>query len=63
MKRYEFTNELTERAFHVYSNSDFTFYREGEVFLVADNQAAKPYELGSLEDVEEFLLQFADEEE
>lgn len=25
MKRYEFVNELTEKAFDVYANSDFCF--------------------------------------
>lgn len=63
MKRYEFTSELSDRAFDVYSNSDFTFYHDGDQFHVADNPKAKAYPLGSLEDVETFLLQFADEED
>lgn len=46
MKRYEFTgtNELTEKAFQVYS----------------DNPNSEKVELGTLEDVNEFLEQFAD---
>lgn len=38
MKKYEFTgtNELTEKAFAVYSDSDFTFYKDdaGTFFTV-----------------------------
>lgn len=60
MRKYEFTNELTEKAFNVYSNSDFTFYKEKDTFFVADNQNSKPRELGTLEDVEEYLLVFAE---
>lgn len=35
MKKYEFTgkSELTERAFEVYNNSSFTFWKEGESFF------------------------------
>lgn len=59
--RYEFREwELTERAFEVYSDSDFIFYKEGETFYFADNYNSQPNEIGKLEDVEEFLLQFAD---
>lgn len=60
MKRYEFVNELTEKAFDVYANSDFCFYKENETFYCADNQNSEPYEIGTLADVEEYLLQFAD---
>lgn len=60
MRKYEFTNELTEKAFNVYSNSDFTFYKEKDTFFVADNQNSEPRELGTLEDVEEYLLIFAE---
>lgn len=63
MKLYQFTNELTEKASDVYSNSDFTFYYDGEKYHVADNQKAKPYPLGDLNAVEEFLMQFAEEGE
>lgn len=64
MKRYEFTGtgELSERAFNVYSDSDFVFYKEGETFWAGYNQKEDPFELGSLEDVEDFLMEFADED-
>lgn len=60
MKRYEFVDELTEKAFGVYINSDFCFYKENKTFYCADNQNSEPYEIGTLADVEEFLSQFAD---
>lgn len=59
MKKYEFTNELSEKAMAVYSDSSFTFYKKNDLFFVADNENSEPYELGTLEDVEEFLLQYA----
>lgn len=39
MKKYEFTgkSKLTERAFEVYNNSSFTFWKEGESFFYSDN--------------------------
>ena len=62
MKIYEFTgtNELTEKAFQVYSDSSFTFWKDGETFFYSDNLNGEKAELGSLEDVNEFLEQFAD---
>ena len=65
MKRYEFTgtNELSERAFAVYSDSSFTFYKEGETFYVAYTPKDEASELGTLADVEEFLLQFYEDDE
>jgi hypothetical protein len=62
MKKYEFTKtgELTEKAFEVYSNSSFTFWKEGESFFYSDNPNSEKVELGSLEDVNEFLEQFAE---
>lgn len=62
MKRYEFTdtNELTEKAFRVYSNSSFTFWKDGDTFFYSDNLNSEKVELGTLEDVNEFLEQFAD---
>ena len=62
MKRYEFagTNELTEKAFAVYSDSSFTFWKEGEIFFYSDNPDSEKVELGTLEDVNEFLEQFAE---
>lgn len=62
MKRDEFTgtNELTEKAFWVYSNSSFTFCKDGDTFYYSDNPNSEKVELGTLEDVNEFLEQFAE---
>lgn len=62
MKRYEFTvtNELTEKAFRVYSDSYFAFWKDGNTFFYSDNPNSEKVELGSLEDVNEFLEQFTD---
>lgn len=62
MKEYQFTTELTDKAMSVYSDSSFTFYTgvNGK-FYCADNQNAKPHELGTLEDVIAFLEQFAED--
>lgn len=62
MKKYEFsgTNELTEKAFRVYSNSSFTFWKDGDTFYYSDNSNSEKVELGTLEDVNEFLEQFAE---
>lgn len=63
-KKVEFTyKDLSEKAFGVYSNSDFTFYVDSEnLYFLADNQNATPYEIGTIADVEEYLLQFAEVE-
>ena len=39
MKKYEFTgtNELTRKAFEVYSDSSFTFWKDGDNFYYSDN--------------------------
>ena len=38
MKKYEFNeNELTKKAFQVYSNSSFTFWKDGNTFSYSDN--------------------------
>ena len=65
MKRKEFRpEELTEKAFDVYSNSDFEFYTEKDEYFVAYNaNDTHPQKLGTIDDVESFLLQFVDEEE
>lgn len=62
IKIYEFTgtNELTEKAFQVYSDSSFTFWKDGETFFYSDSPSSEKVELGSLEDVNEFLEQFVD---
>ncbi|MBD5451282.1 MAG: hypothetical protein HDR25_01445 [Lachnospiraceae bacterium] len=63
MKKYEFTGtgELSEKAFNVYSNSDFAFYKDGDTFYGAYNSNEEPFELGAIEDVESFLTGFAEE--
>lgn len=62
MTKYEFsgTDELTEKAYAVYSDSSFTFYKDGERFFVADNPSSAPVELGTIKDVNEFLESFAE---
>lgn len=60
MKRYEFTDELTGKAFDVYSDSSFTFWKDGDTFFYSDNPNSTKVELGTLEDVNEFLEQFAE---
>ena len=63
MRKYEFTGtgELAEKAFKVYSNSSFTFWKDGETFFYSDNPNSQKIELGTLEDVNEFLESFAEE--
>ena len=64
MKKYKFRNELSEAADKVYTNSSFVFYKdEKDIFYCSDNGKSKPYEIGTLEDVEEYLMMFADDEE
>lgn len=47
----------------VYGDSSFEFYRDSDKeFWCADNQNATPYHIGSLEDVEAFLMGFAGDE-
>lgn len=59
MTKYEFReHELSEKAFGVYSDSDFTFYKKDGVFYMGYNPKETPSELGTLEDVENFLLDF-----
>lgn len=53
MKKYEFD---------AYSNSSFTFYKDGETFFGAYNPCESPFELGGIEDVENFLIGFAGED-
>ena len=59
MKKYEFTNELREKAMDIYSNSDLVFYiDENGEYWAGYNRNDKPFKVGSLEDVESFLLEF-----
>lgn len=63
MKKHEFTGtaELSEKAFSVYSDSSFTFWKNKEAFFYSDNPNSPKIELGTLEDVNEFLESFAEE--
>lgn len=62
MKQYQFREwEFSEKAYDVYCNSSFVFYRDGVSFYLAENQACLPLlSFSSKRDVEEFLLEFAD---
>lgn len=63
MKKYEFTNELTEKAFKVYSDSSFIFWVDNNGgFFYSDNPQSEKVELGTLQDVINFLESFAEEE-
>lgn len=61
MNKYEFNkNELTEKAFAVYSNSSFAFWKDANgTFYRSDNLNSEKVEVGSIEDVNEFLEMFA----
>ena len=50
--------ELSEKAFAIYSDSDITFYEKEGIFWYGFNPQEDPVELGTIEDVEEFLLSF-----
>ena len=61
MVRYEFNKtELTEKAFAVYSDSSFTFWKdEAGTFYRSDNPNSEKVECGTIEDVNDFLEMFA----
>lgn len=61
MNKYEFDkNELTEKAFTVYSDSSFVFWKDANgTFYRSDNLNSEKVEVGSIEDVNEFLEMFA----
>lgn len=64
-EKYEFCEwDISQKAFEVYSNSDFVFYKifynHKDVYFASDNQNGNTYYIGTLKDVEDFLLQFAD---
>ena len=48
--------ELSKKAFEVYSNSDFVFYEYNNKYYYADNSRETPIELGTIESVESFLI-------
>ncbi len=49
-------NELSTEAFEAYSNSDFVFYEYNDKYYYADNNRETPVELGTIDDVEQFLI-------
>lgn len=61
MNRYEFNgSELTEKAFTVYSDSSFTFWKDAAgTFYRSDNPNSEKVEVGTIEDVNDFLEMFA----
>lgn len=61
MNKYEFNkNELTEKAFTVYGDSSFTFWKDANgTFYRSDNLNSEKLEVGTAEDVNEFLEMFA----
>ena len=62
MKKKEFREyDLSEKAFNVYSNSDFVFYENsGGLFFASDNGISEPFIVGNgtLKDVNDFLEMF-----
>lgn len=61
MNKYEFSaNELTEKAFAVYSDSGFAFWKDAAgTFYRSDNPNSEKVECGTIKDVNEFLEMFA----
>lgn len=57
MKKYEFNkSELTEKAFAVYSDSSFTFWKDAAgTFYRSDNPNSEKVEVGTIEDVNDFF--------
>jgi hypothetical protein len=52
MTRYEFTtDELTKKAFAVYSDSSFTFWKDGDVFFYSDNPNSSKVKIGTFRTV------------
>lgn len=61
MKKIEFADyDLTEKAFEVYSNSDFRFYENNGVYYYSVGSEDEKSELGDMAAVERFLLEFAE---
>lgn len=53
---------MSEKAFNVYSNSDFYVWRDLRgTFYVSDNEAADPIEIGTLLDVIDYIEDLAKE--
>lgn len=61
MKRKDFkAYELSNRAWNIYNNNSFVFYKDSELYYMSDCQGVTPRILGSIDDVEQFLLSFFD---
>jgi len=53
---------MSEKAFAVYSNSDFCVWRDLRgTFYVSDDEAADPIEIGTLLDVIDYIEEMAKE--
>lgn len=51
--------DLSKKTFEIYSNSDFVFYIDDDGrYWCSENSKASPYEIGTLQDIEEYLLLF-----
>ena len=61
MNKYEFDkNKLTEKAFTVYSDSSFVFWKDANgTFYRSDNLNSEKVEVGTADDVNVFLEMFA----
>ena len=66
MKKVEFRpGDLSEKAFEAYSGSDFTFWKEvvdndrytGDIYYVGESKGTAE-RVGTIEQVEEFFLEF-----
>ncbi len=62
-RRVEFDgSEMSEKAFNVYSNSDFCVWRDLRgTFYISDNEVADPIEIGTLLDVIDYIEDLAKE--
>lgn len=58
MKRKEFKpNELSKKAFDIYSNSDMVFWQDIDgIYYVSDTGSSQKFQVGNICDVEEYLI-------
>ena len=64
MKKVEFRfDDLGAKAHNVYVDSSFVIYKENGEYYIANNSKDKPYKIGSITDLIEYLESFAEEEE
>ena len=60
--RFQFMYELSDEAMRIYSNSDIVFYTDANgVYYAGYTVYGEPFFIGSLADVEKYLLSFLDE--